>query len=269
MKFKKRLSKERISLLTPEDKAIYEKEWPTKPKKSKWSIFSKPDNINENSQIAVQTITEENQDVVVDNSKELARKIVEEEMNNLYYEIYSDIIPQSEYNAFVESVLNSDYKQQVVVQPLDEAEGQDAYAWIRGIPWIGKMAAAGLGLLGTGLTALIVAGKDKLAIEKLKYFMNRLVELTDQGIHKKRPWYSFLFRKKHRENMGEYNMGCFRMIQETADRNMTNTVMQAAHRLGYFATGDMMQISNGEGPQIGSGLDMFNQNVLSQINRIL
>lgn len=45
--------------------------------------------------------------------------------------------------------------------------------------WLGTMAAAGLGMLGTGIAYLITAGKDKLAMEKLKYYMNRLVELTD------------------------------------------------------------------------------------------
>lgn len=259
MKFPKRLSKERISLLSAEDKAIYEKEW---------ASFSQSGQVSESgeSSFILELISEE----YIKESTDIANAIVLEEMRNLYEEVYKDIIPESEFEDFLSEMFdNTDNtpvtdKSQLITE---NAEGQDAYAWIRGVPWIGKLAAAGLGLLGTGLTALIIAGKDKLAIAKLKYFMNRLVELTDQGVHKKRPWYSFLTpSKRKRNNMGEYNMGCFRMIQETADRNMTVAVMQSAHRLGYFSSGNMMNISNGEGPQVGGGLDAFNQNVLSKLN---
>jgi hypothetical protein len=64
-------------------------------------------------------------------------------------------------------------------------------------------------------------GKDRLAMKKLKQYMNKLVELIDQGVNKKRPWYSFLMiSKKKRQNNGDYNKACFRTIQETAERNM-------------------------------------------------
>ena len=256
MKFPKRLSKERISLLSVEDKAIYEKEW---------GQFSQYEKSMQSDGFVPEIISEE----YIKESTDIANAIVLEEMRNLYEEVYRDIIPESEFEDFLSEMFdNSTDRDNDNTQLITEnAVGQDAYAWIRGMPWIGKLAAAGRGLLGTGVTALIIAGKDKLAIAKLKYFMNRLVELTDQGVHKKRPWYSFLFpSKRKRNNMGEYNMGCFRMVQETADRNIVVAVMQSAHRLGYFSSGNMMNISNGEGPQVGGGLDAFNQNVLSQLN---
>jgi len=89
------------------------------------------------------------------------------------------------------------------------------------VSWIGKLAA---GLL-TGLIGLVawlfMKGKDRLALKKLKQYMNKLVELIDMGVNKKRPWYSFLMlSKKNRQNTGDYNKACFRTIQETAERNM-------------------------------------------------
>jgi len=54
-----------------------------------------------------------------------------------------------------------------------------------------------------------------------------------------------------------------------ADRSMTNAVMNSAHKLGFFAQGQMMNISSGATPQAGSGLDDFRKNVLSKISIIV
>jgi hypothetical protein len=273
MKFKKKLSNERISLLSPQDRKIYESEWNTKPVKE-WSIFESPDDFSEFSEdecLDDMTVSEE-----ID-YKKIADEIVSEEMSNLYTSLFSDMMTEQEFEKMKSDILSDDGENYDIndnVELITEAigaEGQDAYAWIRGLKlgWLGKLVAGGLGLLGTGLAALIAAGRDKAAIKKLKNFMNRIVEVTDMGIHKKRPWYSFLIpSKEKRNNIGEYNIGCFRTIQETADRNMTNAVMQAAHRLGYFKSGDMMNISNGAGPQPGGGLDAFKNNVLNQLYAI-
>lgn len=96
--------------------------------------------------------------------------------------------------------------------------------------------------------------------------MNRLVEIIDQGINKRRSWLSKMFNWKNR---GEHNMACFRFIQETRDRDMALSVMQAAKRLGYFAPGQMTQIASGSNPQPGSGLAAFDDNVLSKINILI
>ena len=52
----------------------------------------------------------------------------------------------------------------------------------------------------TGLLAvvawLMMKGKDRLAMKKLKQYMNKLVELVDQGVNKKKPWYAFLIPSK-------------------------------------------------------------------------
>ena len=50
---------------------------------------------------------------------------------------------------------------------------------------------------------------------------------------------------------------------------MTNAVMNAAHKLGFFVSGQMMNVSSGDAPQSGSGLDDFKNNVLSKLNVIV
>lgn len=45
--------------------------------------------------------------------------------------------------------------------------------------------------------------------------------------------------------------------------------MQAAHKLGFFAAGNMMSIANADQPQAGSGLDEFKQNVIGQLNVVI
>lgn len=105
---------------------------------------------------------------------------------------------------------------------------------------------------------------------RLKRYFNILTETIDQGRFRRRPWYSFLIPSKKRRNLvGEYNAACFRFIQETAERNLCNSCMQAAHKLGFFAAGNMMSIANADQPQAGSGLDEFKQNVIGQLNVVI
>jgi hypothetical protein len=61
------------------------------------------------------------------------------------------------------------------------AEGDDTMAWTRDLKlgWLGKLAMACLAGLATGIAALLTAGKDTLAMWKLKRYMNRLVEIID------------------------------------------------------------------------------------------
>ena len=264
MRFPKELSKERLSLLSPEELAVYESEHPSN-KQEISDIFT---DVFENdlftSEDNCQSI-----DVSIEEQNEHVKKAMLEELDKFYDEMLSDVLSLDEMEEIKQNIDISSSEQP---NALHEAEGQDAFAWIRGLHlgWLGTAVAAGLGALSTAIAFLLIHGKDRLAMEKLKYYMNRLVEITDQGVKKKRPWYSFLIPSKNqRQNIGEYNMGCFRTIQETSDRNMTNAVMSAAHKLGYFNTGDMMSISNAEGPQPGSGLDAFRQNVISQLNVVI
>ena len=254
MKFPERLSKERLFLLSKEDRAIYEQEWKEKsvPKDDVLPDFSK---IFEDEEI----------DEIAEN------KIVSEQLNFLYRDLYRDIIDEEEFVKMEKNIneeLKNNFNKNTQVSVIQEAMGQpgpDHMKWLEGIRlnWLGKLAVAGLGLLGTAIAYMASDIKHKLAMIKLKKYFNRLVEVIDVGTRKKRSFFSKMFNWKER---GEHNIACFRTIQEAADRNMALSVMQAAKRLGYFAPGQMAQISSGEMPQEGSGLSEFNEKVLSKLN---
>ena len=166
MKFPKVLSKERISLLSLEDRKIYEAEhaYDNVTTLLPPRLFEDVDMFNE-------TIDED-----VD-YESIARRIVNEELDSIYEEFFADVMSKNDYSNTLTNYT------QLLDKQLVEAEGLDAYAWIRGLEgklgWLGKLAGVGLAGLATGISALIIAGKDKLAFVKLKKYMNRLVEIID------------------------------------------------------------------------------------------
>lgn len=266
MKFPKPLSRERLYLLSPEDRKTYESEHPSDGRAPGGyePIFEDVDAAFESMESApVRFVLDE-------------EALMVQEMETVYRELFSDIMDEREFMRTSVS-LNSEFTAES--PRLDEsapalnegAEGLDCMAWLRGLNlgWLGKLAGAGLAALGTGIAALIVAGKDRIAMWRLKKYMNRLVEVIDQGIQKKRPLLTAIMPKSWAKWHGEKNLTCFRSYQEMADRTMANGVMSAAHKLGYFAQGQMMNISSGATPQPGGGLDDFRKNVLSQISVIV
>ena len=242
MKYPERLSPERLFFLNKEERAIYESEWAGR------------------STETCDVVTES------DNSDEY----VYEQVDSIYKDLFDDIINETQYNEF-KKLLDEEIKYfnemlQLSDNQLFEGQpGLDHMAWLHGInvKGFGKLFLAGLGLLGTGITLLATNIRDKIAMIKLKSFMNKMTEIVDQGIKKKRSFLSKMFNWKWR---GEHNVACFRFIQEAADRNMTLGVMQAAKKLGYFAPGQMQNIASGSNPQDGGGLSDFNNNVLSKLN---
>lgn len=201
---------------------------------------------------------------------DIDEKILEEEINRVYDELFADVLSAAEFRQTTDA-LCEDFVSGESEVLVEGAEGLDAGAWVRGLKlgWLGKLAMGGLAALGTGIAALITAGKDRLAMIKLKKYMNRLVEVIDQGIQKKRSIFTVIMPKSWSKWRGERNMACFRTIQEMADRQVATGVMSAAHKLGYFGQGQMMNIASGSAPQSGGGLDDFRDNVLSQLTVIV
>ena len=262
MKFPKKLSKERLSLLSPEDRKIYEYEHS--------GLCPEMKKLYESEESDDEELTfEEVRDFELDNEyteeekreikrifdemlfesqfdelydKELIEEVGLEEYNNIKKQIFEYIMNDPELNA------------------LNEAEGHAADWWMD-CSWIVKLSAGLLtGLLGI-IAWLIMKGKDRLAMAKLKQYMNKLVELTDQGINKKRPWYSFLLPgRKNKQNTGDYNKACFRTIQETAERNMAGLYAQTIHNLGFLPPSitNFKGIHSGYSVSEDSGLGMFN-----------
>ena len=246
MKYPERLSPERLFFLSKEERAIYE---------SEWANFS----------------TEVSDAVTESDSND---EYVNEQVDSIYQDLFNDIISETHYNEFKrlldEEIKNFNETQQTINNQtvallLEGQPGKDHMAWLQGVnvKGFGKLFLAGLGLLGTGIALLATNIRDRLAMIKLKAFMNKMIEIVDNGILKRRSFLSKMFNWKYR---GEHNVACFRFIQETADRNMALGVMQAAKKLGYFAPGQMQNIASGANPQEGGGLSDFNNNVLSKLN---
>lgn len=258
MKFPKKLSKERLSLLSENDRLLYENEhkYDDMPKSVLDEMFDSASiDLNETnlSEFQSQNYSE----------------ILSEELDNIYEEIFSDVMSYDEFYELKKELINiENYNVNYTKYTILEAEGLDSGAWVRGMKlgWLGTLLAAGLtgiaGLLATGFSRI----QQTMALNKLKRYMNRVVEIIDSGFFKKRGWLTFLMPRRMSEVRGERNIISFKTIQEFSDREMLTSVMSAAHKLGYFATGDMMNISNAEQPQEGSGLDMFRQNVISKLN---
>ena len=255
MKFPHELSKERLSLLSEEDKKIYDMEhsglYNLEPK-----FVSNTNVIEEDAKIKRymdQFLFESQFDDLFD--KEIIEVVGEEEYMNIKKNLYEFIENDPEMQS-----------------ELFEAPGHAADWWMDfKVSWIGKLAA---GLL-TGLIGLVawlfMKGKDRLALKKLKQYMNKLVELIDMGVNKKRPWYSFLMlSKKNRQNTGDYNKACFRTIQETAERNMACLYTQCVHNLGFFNPGktDFRGITSGMMPEEGSGLDNFSRVITGNVESL-
>ena len=249
MKYPERLSPERLFFLSKEERKIYESEWGNKPAQNQ---------VPESKQTAEPMMDSE----------------LSESIDDIYKSIFKDVMNESGYEDFrrlLDEELKANkelYGDSEAVNEAIGAEGVDHYKWLQGtnISGIGKLFVVGLGMLGSAIALLATAIRDKLAMIKLKAYFNKMVEIIDQGRHKKRSWLSKMFNWKYR---GEHNTACLRFIQEAEDRNMALSVMEAAKKLGYFAPGQMANIASGSIPQDGGGLGAFNQNVIMKLNFLI
>ena len=319
MKFPKKLSKERLSLLSPEDRKIYEYEhsglcpemkqlMESKKKKvvrndkgevvpefcpvcgSKVRLYiqgepvylcsndkckkyfgTMPFNLHESENVNDDELTFEDvrdfdlTDEYTDNEKKEIKRIFDEmlfesQFDELFDKELIEEVGIDEYNNIKKQIFEY-ISNDPDLKSLNEAEGHASDWWID-CSWIVKLSAGLLtGLLGI-IAWLFMKGKDRLAMAKLKQYMNKLVELTDQGVNKKRPWYSFLMPgRKNKQNIGDYNKACFRTIQETAERNMACLYTSTIHDLGFLSPrlSDFRGITSGLRPDEDSGLSKFDK----------
>lgn len=255
MKFPYELSKERISLLSPEDRQIYEFEHSGLCSDA-LALVENVGFIEEDAQIR----------------KIMDQYLFESEFDSLFDKDIIEAVGEDEYMNIKKNLYEFIENDPEMKGELFEAPGHAADWWMDfKVGWIGKLAAGLLtGLLGL-VAWLLMKGKDRLAMVKLKQYMNKLVELIDMGVNKKRPWYSFLMlSKKKRQNTGDYNKTCFRTIQETAERNMACLYTQCIHNLGFLNPGitDFRGITSGMLPEDGSGLGNFRLAMAGNISKL-
>ena len=318
MKFPRKLSKERLSLLSPEDRKIYEYEHSglcpemkqLQESKKKKRIYNDEGNIVPNicpkcgGKVVLKIQGEpvyvcsncdayygtmpfnlkESEDVIDTSDDEITYEDIQDiKLSNEYSEEEKRQIKQMMDEMLFESQFDELFDKELIAEvgldeynnikknifeyimndpdlhTLNEAEGHAADWWMD-CSWILKLSAGLLtGLLGI-IAWLFMKGKDRLAMMKLKQYMNKLVELTDSGVNKKRPWYSFLLiGRKNKQNTGDYNKACFRTIQETAERNMACLYTQCIHRLGFLSPSltNFNSITSGDEPADDSGLGQF------------
>lgn len=318
MKFPRKLSKERLSLLSPEDRKIYEYEHSglcpemkqlqeSKKKKRVYNdegtivpdicpkcggtvvlkIKGEPVYVCRNCDAYYGTMPfnlKESEDVIDTSDDEITYEDIQDiKLSNEYSEEEKRQIKQMMDEMLFESQFDELFDKELIAEvgldeynnikknifeyimndpdlhTLNEAEGHAADWWMD-CSWILKLSAGLLtGLLGI-IAWLFMKGKDRLAMMKLKQYMNKLVELTDSGVNKKRPWYSFLLiGRKNKQNTGDYNKACFRTIQETAERNMACLYTQCIHRLGFLSPSltNFNSITSGGMPPEDSGLGNF------------
>ena len=318
MKFPRKLSKERLSLLSPEDRKIYEYEHSglcpemkqLQESKKKKRIYNDEGNIVPNicpkcgGKVVLKIQGEpvyvcsncdayygtmpfnlkESEDVIDNSDDEITYEDIQDiKLSNEYSEEEKRQIKQMMDEMLFESQFDELFDKELIAEvgldeynnikknifeyimndpdlhTLNEAEGHAADWWMD-CSWILKLSAGLLtGLLGI-IAWLFMKGKDRLAMMKLKQYMNKLVELTDSGVNKKRPWYSFLLPgRKNKQNTGDYNKACFRTIQETAERNMACLYTQCIHRLGFLSPSltNFNSITSGDEPADDSGLGQF------------
>ena len=316
MKFPRKLSKERLSLLSPEDRKIYEYEHSglcpemkqLQESKKKKRIYNDEGNIVPNicpkcgGKVVLKIKGEpvyvcsncdayygtmpfnlkESEDVIDTSDDEITYEDIQDiKLSNEYSEEEKRQIKQMMDEMLFESQFDELFDKELIAEvgldeynnikknifeyimndpdlhTLNEAEGHAADWWMD-CSWILKLSAGLLtGLLGI-IAWLFMKGKDRLAMMKLKQYMNKLVELTDSGVNKKRPWYSFLLPgRKNKQNTGDYNKSCFRTIQETTERNMACLYTQCIHRLGFLSPSLTNFNSITNMPPEDSGLGMF------------
>ena len=318
MKFPRKLSKERLSLLSPEDRKIYEYEHSglcpemkklqeSKKKKRVYNdegtivphicpkcggtvvlkIKGEPVYVCSNCDAYYGTMPfnlKESEDVIDNSDDEITYEDIQDiKLSNEYSEEEKRQIKQMMDEMLFESQFDELFDKELIAEvgldeynnikknifeyimndpdlhTLNEAEGHAADWWMD-CSWILKLSAGLLtGLLGI-IAWLFMKGKDRLAMMKLKQYMNKLVELTDSGVNKKRPWYSFLLPgRKNKQNTGDYNKSCFRTIQETEERNMACLYTQCIHRLGFLSPSltNFNSITSGDEPADDSGLGKF------------
>ena len=255
MKFPYELSEQRLSLLSEDDRILYEYEH-----SPFYSYEDKVRSINEYNQARYGRYQnyynqlnedEEFKDLSEDEKAEMSKQLTNVEVTQIYeelieplvYPILMETMTSDEYNTLKDATLKQMYEMPITTEVINEgtAPGKDQTYWIPNMGWLGAIAG---GILGTGLAGMIglfMAGKDKAAARALERYMNRLVDLVDLGLYKKKSILSFIGLGKQR---GEQSRACFRNIQEIIERRMCTQIMVAGKVCGFFGKEPLTDVIN-------------------------
>lgn len=255
MKFPYELSEQRLSLLSEDDRILYEYEH-----SPFYSYEDKVRSINEYNQARYGRYQnyynqlnedEEFKDLSEDEKAEMSKQLTNVEATQIYeelieplvYPILMETMTSDEYKTLKEASLKQMYEMPITADVINEgtAPGKDQTHWIPNMGWIGALSGGILTAGLAGMVGLFMAGKDKAAARALERYMNRLVDLVDLGLYKKKSILSFIGFGKQR---GEQSRACFRNIQEIIERRMCTQIMVAGKVCGFFGKDPLTDVIN-------------------------
>ncbi len=280
MKFPFELSEQRLSILSAEDKALYEYEH-----SQFFSVTEKEEAIRQYQKAILERqgyyLTEINNDDEYDDmsendkivmSEELAKfesKVIIDELYSILAEYMDDGLTQEDMDAIKEIVISelNTPAESLNEAQLNEAEGHDMTYWMNNMGWLGTLASSLLTGIFGGMVALIMAGKTKAAVQSLENYMNKLVELTDDGVHKKKSIIGALFSKLG-VNRRDQERACFRDIQEKYSKEIACNVMTLVKGLGFVGPKCDAAIQDIENKNYNNGGLSYFYNIAEQVNRL-
>ena len=248
MKFPYNLSQDRLTLLSEEDLRTYQYEH--SPFYSYTDKVAAVTAYRNRHNYYMNMINEDHEydDMVESEKSELATSLTQVEANMIMNEIYGMIHPLIKegltsdelnvvYDTLVENI-NQNIKESVNNKMVlnEDVPGRDLGFWLPNLGWLGKLSLSILGTGVAGLIGLFMAGKDKAAARALEKYMNRLVELTDSGVFKKKSFLSFFGKGKMR---GDQSQACFRACQEIAERTIAKDVLIMGKAAGLLSGNGM------------------------------
>lgn len=276
MKFPYTLSPQRQSLLSKEDQMLYEYEH-----SPFYSYVDKVQCVNAYRQRREQYMSlidkddeysSLNESEKIQMAKELSKleaTTIINEFDNIIYPLVEDCVSKEDYNSIKEAITKNIYDviETESIDIINEAgtPGWDMTYWLPDIKlgWLGKMTTGILSLGTAGIIGLFMAGKDRMAAKKLEKYMNKLVELTDSGVYKKKSFLSFFGGGKMK---GDQSFPCFRSFQEVAERTIAKDTLVLGKATGLLSGNGMNDAIAG---QMNGGLNEFIDNVIGPINSFI
>lgn len=163
-----------------------------------------------------------------------------DELADILEECVGDVLTKEEYSQMrtyiKDSLLNEDMFNENSLNEDFLAPGHDITHWIPDLGWLGKLTFGLLSGAFGAMAGLLMAGKDRAAMRMLEKTMNKLVEKTDDGLHKKKTILGTLFAKfGKRDYTGEQSKGCFRAIQERYSKQVACDAMVLTKQLGFLS----------------------------------
>lgn len=247
MKYPFELSEDRLSLLTEEERRIYNYEhsdyYSASDKQDGFVQYQQMltekrmvyyDMIQDDEEYDEMSDTEK-MDMAEGIAKYEARVIMDDVMDVLQEAFKDDTFGLVIVRDMMFNALN-EHKVGVLNEADSLYAGADMTGWMKDMGWIGKLAGVALtGLLGA-MIALIMAGKDAAAMDSLEKYMNKLVERVDDGIHKKRTLWGKLMGKLgfNNEHDGDQSNSCMRQIQENFSKGVACQGMVYLKQLGML-----------------------------------